>query len=247
MHPINEPKDRLIFALDMPSGEKALALVDRLKESVGCFKVGLELFIKEGPEIIKRIKEKTGAGIFLDLKLHDIPATVRLAVAAAGRHPIRFLTVHCEGGPDMLHAAVEGAVGCPVQLLGVTVLTSMSVESVSAPAGESQHQALGTLVDSRVRMAREAGLHGVVASGLETARAKNIMGPGQVVVPGIRPEWALVEGDDQSRVTTPAQAIKDGADLIVVGRPIRDAADPEAAARRIVEEIKGALADREVI
>jgi len=233
-----EPRDRLIFALDVSDLKQAVRFAQMLDGQVGCFKVGLELFLSEGPSILKAIREHTAAGIFLDLKLHDIPATVRAGVKAAVKHDVQYLTVHCGSGIDMLRAAVRGAAGSPLKLLGVTVLTSAGPEDFGGVEGAMQELQLANLVLERARKAKAAGCHGVVCSGQEAAHVKEILKDhGLVVVPGIRPAWSNVKKDDQSRITTPAQAIAEGADLIVVGRPIRDADDPKDAAKRVVEEI----------
>ena len=233
-----DPKDRLIFALDVPNRTKAVEFARTLHGQVGCFKIGLELFVAEGPAVIKAIREHTDAGIFLDLKLHDIPATVRSSVKAATHHKVDYLTVHCGSGLDTLRSAVRGAAGSALKLLAVTVLTSAGPEDFGGVEVAMQEMQLANLVLERARKARLAGCHGVVCSGQEAGHVKEILqGQGLVVGPGIRPAWSQVARDDQNRITTPAQAIADGADLIVVGRPIRDAQDPRDAARRIVEEI----------
>lgn len=232
------PKDRLIFALDVPTRADAVRYAQLLDGHVGCFKVGLQLFISEGPEVVRAIREHSGVDIFLDLKLHDIPATVRSAVKSAVRHDVQYLTVHCGSGMEMLRAAVEGAQGSALKLLGVTVLTSTGAAEVSAADPSFKEMQLANLVLERARLAQSAGVHGVVCSGQEVAHVKNAVHNEIIaVVPGIRPEWSLVSGDDQSRITTPAQAVQQGADMIVVGRPIRDADDPKVAAQRIADEI----------
>lgn len=238
-------KDRLIFALDVKDMSEATDFAKSLNGIVGCFKVGLELFISQGPQVIKAIREHSDVDIFLDLKLHDIPATVKGAVGSAVNHGARYLTIHAGGGTDMMKAAIQGASGSQLKLLGVTVLTSMSPEDLAKQTGYRTSATLSQMVEARVELAKEAACHGIVCSGQEASRAKEIMGPYKlVVVPGIRPEWAKVKKDDQSRITTPAEAIQDGADMIVVGRPIRDAKDPKDAAQRIVDEIDETLNNR---
>jgi orotidine-5'-phosphate decarboxylase len=233
-----EPRDRLIFALDLPSATPALELVNALAGHVGCFKIGLELFVVGGPELVRRIAEQ--APVFLDLKLHDIPATVGRAAAAASAlgAGVRFLTAHVDEGGRSLEAAVAGAPG--VGILGVTVLTSISEEDLVA---DGHSPGLALLVERRARVAARAGCRGIVCSGLEASRIRRALGPGLLIVtPGVRPGGS--EPGDQKRVVTPALAIENGADLIVVGRPIRDAPDPVAIADRIVEELAAARLQR---
>ncbi len=238
-----EPKDRLIFALDVPDLKEAVRYAKLLNGSVGCFKVGLQLFVSEGPAVLQAIREHSDIDIFLDLKLHDIPATVRSGVKAATRHNVQYLTVHCGSGLDMLRAAAHGATGSSLKLLAVTVLTSSGAEDFSGSDPSMQEMQLANLVLDRARQAQSAGCHGVVCSGQEVSHVKNaVQNKIIAVVPGIRPAWSNVSKDDQSRITTPTQAVSDGADLIVVGRPIRDAKDPKEAACRIVDEIAEASA-----
>jgi len=231
------PKERLIFALDVPSLNDAVPLIQRLNGSVGCFKVGLELFIAEGPSVLQAVRDHSDAGIFLDLKLHDIPATIQRAVERAKTYAVTFLTVHCSGGDAMLQAAVESA-GTDLQILGVTVLTSMQSSDLDPGWGYIDGLTVSELVMARTAQAREAGCTGFVCSGEEVAQIKKQFG-GKVttVVPGIRPQWSVVGNDDQSRIVTPAQAVQNGADYIVVGRPIRDADNAKDAAQKIVGEI----------
>lgn len=231
-----EAKKRLIFALDVPDRNEAESYVKKLGESVGCFKVGLELFVKEGPDVLKTVRNNSDADIFLDLKLHDIPATVKNALESALAHEVRYLTIHSCEGLAMLNTAMEMR-SRGLNVLAVTVLTSLSEKELPT-LGFRQGLTLHQLALDRAALAKEAGCFGVVCSGNEVAGIKAQCGPGfKVVVPGIRPEWSVVGNDDQSRITTPAQAIERGADLIVVGRPIRDAKNPKEAADRILEEI----------
>ena len=233
-------KDRLIFALDYPGLEEANKAVVALKDHVGLFKVGLELFVAAGPEVITAIAENSGCGIFLDLKFHDIPETVRAAVKAAAVHHVRFVTVHASGGQGMLRAVVS-PIWKDTKVLAVTVLTSSSRQDMKDVGMDENLDMLG-LVLLRARLAMDAGCAGVVCSGAEVRPIKERVGRDLIaVVPGVRPEWAAVANDDQTRITTPRQAMLDGADYIVVGRPIREANDPAQAADRIVEEIKTAL------
>ena len=235
--------ERIIFPLDVPSESQALKLVDQLTGSVGLFKVGLELFIQVGPSIVRHIAARSRAGIFLDLKLHDIPTTVERSMARAAALGATFVTVHCGESAAMLEAAVRGSQG-QVQVLAVTVLTSVSPADLSRAgfppelAGDPQ-----SLVLQRAAMAQRAGVRGVVCAGREANLLKKRLGAEFLAVtPGIRPSWSLEPDSDQQRITTPAQAIAAGADYLVIGRPIRDARDPAAAARRIAREIEEAKA-----
>jgi len=220
--------DRLIFPLDVDSIERALPWVERLRGSVGVFKVGLELFSAAGPEAVRAVRAASGAGVFLDAKLHDIPATVEGAARALRAVAPAMLTVHTAGGKAMLEAAVRGA-GPGVCILGVTRLTSLeaSVDEICELA----------------RLAREAGCGGIVCSGAEAAAVRQAVGPTlRIVCPGVRPAGG--DPGDQTRVVTPGSAIAAGADYLVCGRPIRDAADPVAAANAIADEIARARAQR---
>ncbi|MDF3069129.1 MAG: Orotidine 5-phosphate decarboxylase [Polyangiaceae bacterium] len=232
-------RDRLAFALDYPTLAEASAGAARVAEVVGVLKVGLELFVAEGPAAVK-LGVQLGSRVFLDLKLHDIPETVERAVATAGQLGASYLTLHAAGGPRMLEVAAERAEreGAGLKLLAVTVLTSLDAGDlqaigVSAPPTE-QALRLG-------KLARSVGVHGLVCSTAEVAALREALGPEAILVtPGIRPAGAAV--GDQKRVGTPASALRDGSSLLVVGRPIRDAADPVAAARSILDEMSGALA-----
>jgi len=233
-------KNRLIFALDVPNREEAKKYVRLLGDVVGCFKIGLELFIKEGPDVLKIVSENSSASIFLDLKLYDIPVTVRSALRSAATHGVRFITIHGSGGESILQTAVE-VKDLGLEVLAVTVLTSVS-ESDLKSLGYKANLSLNQLVLDRARMAEKSGCAGVVCSGEEVASIKHACSAGfKAVVPGIRPIWAKVGKDDQSRIVTPEDAISNGADLIVVGRPIRDAREPDVAAIKIVDEIESAL------
>jgi orotidine-5'-phosphate decarboxylase len=251
-----QPKDRLIFALDVPDLDKAVHLVKLLDGSVGCFKIGLELFVREGPAALRAIKDHSSADIFLDLKLHDIPATVRGALRSAAGLGVRFITVHAEEGQALLQTASEVRQH-GLEILAVTVLTSRDpkdpfgldltasanaaiVQSLLGPLEKHARgaSALAGLVAYRALQARDAGCSGIVCSGKEVALVRSICGEKlKIVVPGVRPAWAEVGQDDQSRTITPAEAIRAGADYLVVGRPIRDARDPKAAAQKILDEL----------
>ena len=232
------PKDRLIFALDVPDKSEAQRMVKLLHDSVGCFKVGLELFVREGPDILKLIKDHSSAEIFLDLKLHDIPATVRGALRSAAKLGVKYITIHSTEGEAILEASKE-VKGSGLEVLAVTILTSM-VEAQLHDLGFNLK--VGDVVLDRAARAQQSGCAGIICSGEETLLVKQKLGDAfKVVVPGIRPEWSQIAYDDQKRIATPGKAIQAGADLIVVGRPIRDAVDPEKAARKIVAEIEESI------
>ena len=236
------PKDYIVFPLDVPDARQAMAYVSALKDHVGLFKVGLELFISQGPEILKAIREVAGQRVFLDLKLHDIPATVIRAFRAASAYQPEFVTVHCDEGDQILREVAENNLG-NTKILAITVLTSLNARKLHALGyAQTYVDDLSALVLLKARMAREAGCQGVVCSGLEVARIKQEVGRDLIAVtPGIRPAWSVVDQDDQKRIVTPGQAVKNGADYVVIGRPIRDAKDPPQAARQVAEEIASAL------
>ena len=239
---MKQAKDYLIFPLDVPSEEDARELVQKLHTHVGMFKVGLELFVRTGPALVRWIGAYTGKEIFLDLKLHDIPVTVKRAMRAVADLPVALATVHCGENRDMLRAAVDGA-GPKVGVLGVTVLTSVGSSDLQA-AGYADEMArdLNRLVLHKAAMAKETGCAGIVCSGKEAGLIKARMGKEfMTVTPGIRPAWDAESEDDQKRVVTPAMAVASGADYLVIGRPIRDAADPAAAADRIASEIDAVI------
>lgn len=235
-------KEYIVFPLDVPTLEDAKRYVALLCGHVGMFKVGLELFIRTGPEIVRLIKAAGPTKIFLDLKLHDIPETVRRAMQSIADLGVDYATVHCGESTTMLEAAVAGAAG-RVGVLAVTVLTSVNSEDIQAAGYKEEFaSALSKLVLQRSAMAKSAGCAGVVCSGLEAQMIKKHFGQDFLVVtPGIRPPWATGASDDQQRVTTPAEAVQTGADYIVIGRPIRDAKDPQAAVIGIAEEIASVL------
>ena len=226
----------MIFALDVPGKKEAKHYAKALEGVVGCFKIGLELFISEGPDIVKMIQDQSAANIFLDLKLHDIPATVRGALRSAKKLGVRYITIHSTEGEEILETAQE-VKGSGLEVLAVTVLTSTSASSLASLGIREDINAAALVLDRAIR-AQNSGCAGVVCSGEEAKLVKSKCGGDfKIVVPGIRPEWADVSGDDQNRIATPSQAIEDGADMIVVGRPIRDANDPREAAQKIIEEI----------
>ncbi|KKL63379.1 hypothetical protein LCGC14_2175670 [marine sediment metagenome] len=234
-------KDYIVFPLDVPSMAAAKEYVALLSDVVGMFKVGLELFVRSGPQIIEWIKCSGDTQVFLDLKLHDIPETVKRAMRSISDLGVTFATVHCGETKQMLEAAVAGS-GGDVGVLGVTVLTSVSGTDLhTAGFREEFHSDASKLVMKRAAMAKGSGCMGVVCSGLEVRMIKDAFGKDFIgVTPGIRP---AIDGvpDDQQRVTTPAQAILNGADYLVIGRPIREAKDPRSAAIQITTEIKQAL------
>ncbi len=235
-------KDYIIFPLDVPSVEDAKHYTKLLSGHVGLFKVGLELFIRSGPDIVKMIKDMSEAGIFLDLKLHDIPETVRRATESIADLGVDLTTVHCAEAIEMPKAAVAGCKGKAV-VLGITLLTSVSVADIQNAGFDNQYCAdISKLVLKRAKMAKDAGCKGVVCSGLEVSMIKKTFGNDFIAVtPGIRPAWSLSEKDDQKRIATPADAIRNGSDYLVIGRPIREAKDPVNAALMTAEEIETAL------
>ncbi len=231
-------RSHLAFALDFPDISSARALASLVVDHVGVVKIGLELFVKEGP-LATQLGRDLGCDVFLDLKLHDIPETVDRAVGNACQLGVRYLTVHASGGPRMLAQAAErvSKEGVNLALLAVTVLTSLDEADLHA-LGVNRSPA--QQVVSLAAMAAAAGIHGFVCSAAEVGRLRAELGPSVVLVtPGIRP---LGPGnDDQKRVATPLSAIQSGSNLLVVGRPIRDARDPKAAAAAIELEIARAL------
>ena len=232
-------RDQLAFALDYPTLAEARAGAERVRDVVGFLKIGLELFVAEGPAAV-RLGSELGSKVFLDLKLHDIPETVERAVATASQLGASLLTLHAAGGPRMLEAAATRAEreGTGLKLLAVTVLTSLDAADLLA-TGVSASPAEHVL--RLGKLARASGIHGLVCSTAEVAALRRALGPEAILVtPGIRPAGAAA--GDQKRVGTPASALRDGSSLLVVGRPIRDAADPAAAARSILAEMSGALA-----
>jgi orotidine-5'-phosphate decarboxylase len=235
-------KDYIIFPLDVPTEKAAKAYVELLSESVGMFKVGLELFIRSGPELIDFIKSSGNADVFLDLKLHDIPETVFRAMERIADLGVAFATVHCGETLRMIEAAVRGAKG-RVGVLGVTLLTSISSEDIMAAGFRKPfYEDLTRLIIERADMAKAAGCVGIVCSGQEVKQVKKTLGRDFIAVtPGIRPNWDDMKTDDQKRVVTPAMAVKNGSDYLVIGRPIRDAKNPKEAALRIAEEIETVL------
>jgi len=224
-------RDRLCAALDFPTWSAAEPFARTIAPEVGLLKVGLELFVGEGAPAV-RAAAALGRPVFLDLKLHDIPNTVEGAARSAAATGASLLTVHASGGAEMIRAAVRGA-GPQVGILAVTVLTSLDAATL-ARVGVA-----GPPEDAVVRLARlamDAGARGIVCSPLEVAAVRAAVGPGALlVIPGVRP--AGVALGDQNRVSTPREAVRAGADVLVIGRPLRDAPDPAAAARAIAREL----------
>ncbi len=220
-------KDRIIVALDTDSPESAFSVVRTLAGEVGMFKVGMELFPRGGADFLHRIRE-AGTDVFLDLKFHDIPNTVAGAVRSAAALGVRFATVHASGGRRMLASAAEAARGTGMTVLAVTVLTSLD-ESDLSEIGISSSPA--DMVLRLADMAMREGIEGFVCSAREVSYVRKLVGDTAVLVtPGVRLPGAA--GDDQKRITTPSEAIRNGADYLVVGRPITKAKDPVDAARR---------------
>jgi orotidine-5'-phosphate decarboxylase len=239
------PQDRLIFPLDVPTQAEALDLIQVLTEEVGLFKVGLELYLAEGPGVLRKIADQVGpARIFLDLKLYDIPATVQGAMHAI-LPGLALMTIPSDLGPTALKKIVAAA-GSAHRILAVTVLTSAAPADLKVLGyAPPYYQDPTRLVILRAKLARESGCQGVVCSGREVRAVKEACGQDFLTVcPGIRPAWATVAGDDQKRIVTPSEAIKDGADYIVVGRPIRQDPNPAVAAHRVVAEIAAGLEAR---
>jgi orotidine-5'-phosphate decarboxylase len=226
------PEERLIFALDVPGAEEARRLVGTLREAVQFYKVGLELFLSgEGFALVDWLVEQEKK-VFLDLKLYDIPETVGRAVRRLRERPVTFLTVHGDG--DILEAACREK--GEIKILAVTVLTSLNREGLHELGFGGE---MPELVLSRARLAQEIGCDGVIASGLEARNLRDQLGGEMLIVtPGIRPAGNR-PADDQKRVVTVEEALRHGADYIVVGRPIRDAPDPYEAALHIQGTIEG--------
>lgn len=232
-------RNPILVALDAPTADAALKLVDQLAPACGGFKIGSELFTSAGPDIVKKIRDR-GLLVFLDLKFHDIPNTVAKAVAAATNLDVQMLTVHAGGGTEMLKAAENSALetarkhGRTLPLvLGVTVLTSLDAAAL-------REVGLEVTVEEQVRrlanVATKAGLRGLVCSPLEIAALRKILPPQvQLVVPGIR--TGAEKADDQKRTLTPKEAMGTGANWLVIGRPIYAAENPRAAAENILKTL----------
>ena len=228
---------RVIVALDVSAADEALALVDRLGDQSDFYKVGLELYTRAGPAVVRELVQR-GKRVFLDLKLHDIPNTVAAAVSAASDLGVDLLTLHASGGPRMLEAATL-ARGGDLRLLAVTLLTSLSPDEISTTWGReirSVREEVGRLA----LLARDAEVDGVVASALEASWIRNqVEEDFLVVTPGIRPVGSA--RGDQNRVATPTASVEAGADYMVIGRPVTQAEDPSAALDAILKEIEEAV------
>ena len=230
-HTVKNARERLIVALDFPDAGQALDCAHTLSEDVSFFKIGLQLHTAAGPEIVRAIAA-TGASVFLDLKLHDIPNTVAKAVEAAGELGVAMLTLHLSGGRRMIEAAVA-ARSPSLLLLGVTVLTSSDAETLRETGIED------SVEEQTLRLAAlgaAAGIGGLIASPQEVAVLRGRLGKKTILItPGVRPAWAAA--DDQKRFTTPREAIANGADYLVIGRPITAHPTPREAVRQILEEL----------
>ena len=234
-------KEKIIVALDVDNADSAAELVRKLRDEVGAFKVGLELFNSAGPSIFEKLKDAGVERIFYDAKIHDIPNTVAGAVRAAAKNGLWMLNLHASGGSGMMKAAVlaakerAGEAGFdPPKMIAVTVLTSIDERALNVELGVTEP--MNCQVVRLARLAQEAGLDGVVASPKEIGLLRIACGNDFLIVtPGVRPASAVL--DDQKRVMTPAEAVKAGVDYIVIGRPIIKAQDPVSAARAIVAEI----------
>lgn len=232
----------IIVALDLPTADEALRLVDRLGDTVGFYKIGAPLFTRVGPSIVEELRRQDKK-VFLDLKYHDIPNTVARAVEAAAELGISLLTVHSSGGSAMLRAAREAvSQGAGPRILGVTLLTSFNAADVE----EVWNKELRSIRDEVARLAgvaADAGLDGVVASAIEAESLKRRYGPDFLVVtPGIRPAGHIA--GDQARIATPADAVRAGSDYLVVGRPVFTADDPVALVQEMLEQIREARKDQ---
>ncbi|MBP1807185.1 orotidine-5'-phosphate decarboxylase [Rubellimicrobium aerolatum] len=227
------PDDRLIVALDVADALSGLALTEALGDTVSFYKIGLGMLTGGGLALARELKDEHGKRVFLDMKLFDIGATVEAAVRGLARFDLDFLTVH--GDPQVVAAAVQGASGSGLRILAVTVLTSLDRADLDACL--IREGDLSGVVTERAARALAAGAHGVIASPREAGliRALPEAAGRLIVTPGVRPEGAAM--GDQKRIETPAAAIRAGADHIVVGRPVWQAADPRAAARAIVAEL----------
>ena len=225
--------DRLIVALDLPNALEGLQLTARLGDAVSFYKIGLGMLTGGGLALANELKQEHGKRVFLDMKLFDISATVEAAVRGLAGYDLDFLTVH--GDPHVVRAAREGASGSNTRILAVTILTSL--DRADLDAGLMREGDIPDLVAERAARAFEAGADGVIASPREAAIIRALPeAEGRVIVtPGVRPEGS--DAGDQKRIATPARALASGADHIVVGRPVRDAEDPAAAARAILAGI----------
>ena len=223
--------EKIIVALDVSSKNDALRLVEQLRNEISFFKIGLQLYTAEGPEIVRAVRD-AGVNVFLDLKLHDIPNTVAGAVGSAAMLDVQMLTIHLSGGPEMVRAAVQAS-SKSVTLLGVTVLTSTTEETLRG-TGVS-----GSIADQVMRLAKlgiENGVNAFVASAREIQMLRAEFGHQiKIIVPGVRPAGS--DAADQKRIMTPRDAFTAGADYLVIGRPITSDPSPRDAAARIISEL----------
>ncbi|MDD3925992.1 MAG: orotidine-5'-phosphate decarboxylase [bacterium] len=229
----SRPEGRVIVALDVDTFDQARRLLDSLGESVSFYKVGLQLYTSLGQAVIKELRDRDKR-IFLDLKFHDIPNTVASVCKVVSSFGVDLCNVHALGGAAMMRAAAAAVEGCNTRVLAVTILTSHTPEAVR----DELHIELGLEQEvlALAGLAAGSGLHGVVCSPREIEAVRARCGEGFLIVtPGVRPAWA--EANDQKRIMTPAEAVKRGADYLVIGRPITAATDPAAAAARIIDEL----------
>jgi orotidine-5'-phosphate decarboxylase len=237
-----KPKDRIILALDVPDYEDAVRIADQFKDHIETFKVGSELFTAAGPDIIKKINSM-GKKVFLDLKFHDIPNTVAKSAAASAKLGVFMFNVHTLGGLEMMRRAAEVIRKISLdenierpKLIGVTILTSIDQAALKDELGITMR--MSVQVKHLAGLAQRAGLDGVVASPVDAEHIRAHFGKDFLIVtPGIRPSWA--SADDQKRMLTPKEALRRGADYIVIGRAILSQPNPVSALKRIVEEISG--------
>ncbi|MEW5821097.1 MAG: orotidine-5'-phosphate decarboxylase [Cyanobacteriota bacterium] len=247
---LKSSKDALVLALDVDTKEQAIDLVNELKDYIGTYKIGLQLLMSEGPEFVRYIKSQ-GCKIFLDGKFHDIPNTVAKASANAVRLEVDIFNIHASGGSNMLKAAVKETITTaknynlkePI-ILGVTLLSSIDQEILSKELKISDN--INNYVTQLAKLSKECGLGGVVASVKEASLIRSACGNDFVILcPGIRPEWSLT--NDQKRVATPYEAMNNGANLLVVGRPITEAPDKIWATKKILDEIELSLNNKRLV
>lgn len=218
-------KDKICLALDVPTLSAARELVSKTRDFVGVYKVGLELFVAEGPSIIQALRSN-GCQVFLDLKLHDIPTTMVRAMKRIAELGVSFTTIHAAAGAEAMEACAATAVSGGVRVLAVTVLTS-----------ERRSRGTGARIEARVREAAGVGVHGFICSPIDIRHVRAGAKRAFVVTPGVRPKGTPTH--DQRRVLSPAEAVEAGSDMLVIGRPIRDSYDPREAAKAIYESIGG--------
>lgn len=239
-----DPKDKIVLALDVSTAEEALKLVKELKDYAGIFKIGLQLFMSEGFDVVKRVQDE-GVEIFFDVKLHDIPNTVAQASVSIVRNGINFFNIHCTGSAEMMtqSAAISQEIAMELNkpaptILGVTVLSSLNQNILMEELGIGCD--INDMVVRLAKLSKNCGLTGVVASVLEAGNIRKACGEDFVILcPGIRPSFAAK--NDQQRIATPAQAIEAGANLLVLGRAVTSADDKILAMKRIHKEIADAL------